>query len=50
MVQLEAIKIKGRIQPNRQLELPTLPPELPEGEVKVILLYERKPVGEERLL
>jgi len=40
---LEAIKLKGRIQSNRQLELPRLPPELPEGEVELILLYERKP-------
>lgn len=39
---LGVIKLKGRIQPDRQLELPALPPELPEGEVELILLYERK--------
>jgi hypothetical protein len=38
---LEAIKLKGRIRPDRKLELPELPPELPEGEVELILLYER---------
>jgi hypothetical protein len=43
---LEAIKLKGRIQPDRQLELPKLPPGLPEGEVELILLYERKPTRE----
>ncbi len=41
---LEAIKLKGRIQPDRQLELSRLPPGLPEGEVELILLYERKPI------
>ena len=40
---LEAIRLKGRIRPDRQLELPELPSELPEGEVELILLYERKP-------
>ncbi len=44
---LEAIKLKGRIQPNRQLELPRLPPGLPEGEVELILLYERTPGKED---
>lgn len=43
---LGAIKLKGRIQPDRQIELPELPPELPEGEVELILLYERKQVSE----
>jgi hypothetical protein len=43
---LEAIKLTGRIQPNRQLELPSLPPGLPEGEVELILLYERKQSSE----
>ena len=43
---LVAIKLKGRIQPDRQLELPCLPPELPEGEVELILLYERKQLNE----
>lgn len=43
---LGAIKLKGRIQPDRRLEIPSLPPELPEGEVELILLYERKQARE----
>jgi hypothetical protein len=43
---LEAIRLKGRVRSDRQLELPELPPELPEGEVELILLYERKPLTE----
>ena len=43
---LGAIKLKGRIQPDRKLELPGLPTELPEGEVELILLYERKQLSE----
>ena len=43
---MEAIKLKGRIRPDRQLELPELPPELPEGEVELILLFEREPATE----
>ena len=43
---LGAIKLKGRIQSDRQLELPGLPTELPEGEVELILLYERKQLNE----
>lgn len=43
---LEAVRLKGRIRPDRQLELPELPSELPEGEVELILLYERKPLKE----
>ena len=39
---LEAVKLKGRIRPDRQLEVQELPPELPEGEVELILLYERR--------
>ena len=41
-VKLEAIKLKGRVRPGRRLEVPLLPPELPEGEVELILLYERE--------
>jgi hypothetical protein len=40
---MEAIRLKGIIRPDRQLELPRLPPGLPEGEVELILLYEKKP-------
>jgi hypothetical protein len=43
---LGATKLKGRIQPDRRLELPVLPRELPEGEVELILLYERKQISE----
>ncbi len=42
---LEAVKLKGVIKSDRQLTLPKLPTELPEGEVEIILLYERKPVN-----
>ena len=47
---LGAIKLKGKIQPDRRLEKPKLPPELPEGEVELILLYERKQVSETEAL
>lgn len=46
---LGAIKLRARIQPDRQLELPRLPPELPEGEVELILLYEREPTREDEV-
>ena len=39
---LEALRLRGTIKPGRKLELPELPPELPEGEVEVILLYEKR--------
>ena len=39
---LEALRLKGIVKPGRELELPELPPELPEGEVEVILLYEKR--------
>ena len=45
---LEAIRLKGKINSDRRLELPSLPPELPEGEVELILLYEKKPAREEQ--
>ncbi len=47
---LRAIKLRGKIQPDRQLQLPVLPPELPEGEVELILLYDRKQLNEETAL
>ena len=40
---LETLRLRGIVKPGRQLELPQLPPDLPEGEVEIILLYERKP-------
>jgi hypothetical protein len=46
-LELEAIKLKGKIRPDRQLEVPELPPGVPEGEVELILLYERKPTQEQ---
>jgi hypothetical protein len=48
--ELEAIKLKGRIRSDRQLELPELPPGVPEGEVELILLYERKPMQQTKAL
>jgi hypothetical protein len=39
---LEALRLKGIVNPGRELELPELPPDLPEGEVEVILLYEKR--------
>jgi hypothetical protein len=39
---LEALRLKGIVKPGRELELPELPPDLPEGEVEVILLYEKR--------
>lgn len=47
---LAAVKLKGRINPNRQLELPLLPPDLPPGEVELILLYKRELPKEESAL
>jgi hypothetical protein len=44
---LETVRLRGIVRPGRRLELLQLPPELPEGEVEVILLYERKPSGEQ---
>jgi hypothetical protein len=38
---LEAMRLKGRIKSDRRLELPSLPPELPEGEIELILLYKK---------
>lgn len=42
---MDAIKLRGRVRPDGQLELPVLPAELPEGEVELILLYEKKPMA-----
>jgi hypothetical protein len=42
---MEAVRLKGRIRPDRQLELIDVPSDLPEGEVELILLYERKPLN-----
>jgi len=36
---LQAIKLKGRIGPDRRIEITEGPAELPEGEVEVIVLY-----------
>ena len=47
---LQAIKLRGRIQTDRRLELPRLPLGVPEGEVELILLYERKPTGEDEAI
>jgi len=38
---MEAIRVKARVGPNREWEWVEEPPELPEGEVEVILLYEQ---------
>ena len=39
---LEALRLKAKINADRRLELPDLPAELPEGEVELILLYEKQ--------
>ncbi|MBN1137149.1 MAG: hypothetical protein JXM73_11220 [Anaerolineae bacterium] len=44
---LEAIRLKARIRADRRLEVPRLPAGLPEGEVELILLYEREQAGEQ---
>ena len=44
---LGAIKLRGRIQSNRLIELPRLPLDLPEGQVELILLYPSKSIREE---
>jgi hypothetical protein len=46
---LETVRLRGIVRPGRRLELPQLPAELPEGEIEVILLYERK-ANEERVI
>ena len=38
---LSAIKLKARIDADRRIELREPPPDLPEGEVELILLYEQ---------
>jgi hypothetical protein len=45
---LEAMRLKGKIGSDRRLELPGLPPELPEGEVELILLYEKRGQGRKK--
>ena len=45
---LEALRLKGKIKSDRRLELPSLPPGLPEGEVELILLYKKKTDEEEK--
>jgi hypothetical protein len=46
---MEAIKLKARIGPDAKIEWLEPPPGLPQGEVEVILLYERerRPDGEQ---
>ena len=41
-VSLQAIKLKGRIGPDRKLEITESSIDLPEGDVEVILLYLKK--------
>ena len=36
---LQAVRLKGRIGPDRKLEITEKTTELPEGEVEIILLY-----------
>ena len=36
---LQAVRLKGRIGPDRKLEITENTAELPEGEVEIILLY-----------
>jgi hypothetical protein len=43
---LSAIKLKARIDADRRIELREPPPDLPEGEVELILLYEQEPSQE----
>ena len=39
--------LRGRIHPDRQLECPSLSPESPEGDVELMVLYEREQMSEE---
>ena len=41
------MKLRGRIHPGKQLECPRQPPESPEGDVELIVLYEREHWSEE---
>ncbi len=39
---LNAIKLKARIDADRRIELREPPPDLPEGKVEMILLYQQE--------
>lgn len=47
---MEAIKLRGRIGANTTLELIEPLPDLPPGEVEVIVLYEHRPKRKKKLL
>ena len=47
---METVKLKARIGPNAKLEWLEPLPSLPQGEVEVILIYERRKKPEGRQL
>jgi hypothetical protein len=47
MTTIKAVRLRGRVAPEGELEILDAPPELPAGEVELILLYSqpiRQPV------